>query len=155
MRKCNECTLCCRLLPVSEMGKPANTKCTYQRISGCTVYERRPWSCRFWSCEWLRDETIVSRPDKSHYVIDPSPDYIELVDDIAPTGQKIPVIQIWVDPKHPDAYKNPELMAWLNDKKATALIRYDSANSLALFPPSVTGKGWLVKSGVCTTRRKS
>jgi hypothetical protein len=153
LRKCNECTLCCRLLPVSEINKPANTRCPSQRHTGCSVYATRPMSCRVWSCIWLLDTELISRPDITHYVIDPSRDYIEMVHDDG-LRIKTPVVQIWVDPQYPKAHENPELRAWLDKHKEIGLIRYNSQDSLAIFPPSLTGKGWLEKGGIVRSRKR-
>ena len=77
-RRCGECTLCCKLLPVVELKKKANTPCQFQRSGkGCTVHgtRKQPTSCAIWSCRWLMNEDAdeLARPDRSHYVIDPSP----------------------------------------------------------------------------------
>jgi len=34
-RTCGGCTLCCKLLPVRELKKPANTRCQHQRAEIC------------------------------------------------------------------------------------------------------------------------
>lgn len=141
MRRCNECTLCCKLLPVRELKKGANEVCEFQRSGkGCTVYRGRPFprSCGLWSCVWLLDESApLPRPDRSHYVIDPSPEYIEV------NGEPVPVVQVWNDPKFPHAHRDPALRAWLSElydaKGYFALVRYDSTKALVLLPPQSTG----------------
>ncbi len=81
-RKCGDCSLCCKLLPMPELAKPANKRCKHQRYGkGCAIYARRPDSCRTWSCRWLLGEGTddLPRPDRSHYVIDPMPDFVRMV----------------------------------------------------------------------------
>src|SRR5262245_35666573 len=81
-RRCNECTLCCRLVPVGQLSKPANTRCEFQRVGkGCTVHSspRFPSSCKLWSCVWLQEPDCgLPRPDRAHYLVDPFLDFIHL-----------------------------------------------------------------------------
>ena len=126
------------------LGKPALTRCQYQRTGkGCAVYHKPekgfPWECGLWSCVWLtnphNDAAAMRRPDRSHYVIDIMPDFVtqEMSD-----GQqrKIPVVQIWADAKFPDAHRDPELRAWLERRKGfCGLVRYGNDHGLLLVPP--------------------
>jgi hypothetical protein len=172
MRRCGECTLCCRLLPVRTLNKPANQRCKHQRHTGCMVYNRRPWDlayqiaveemrkigldaahnetmppeCAMWNCRWLvNDDTgDLSRPDRSHYVVDLMPDFVTGVHN--DTGEKtnIEVIQIWVDPKHPDAHKDPDLRRYLERRALegkVALIRFNERDAFTLIPPSLAADG--------------
>jgi hypothetical protein len=91
MRRCADCQLCCKLLPMDarerghqaraamikaglatpellrvmrpEFDKPANTRCPHQRAGkGCVIYSQRPFSCRVWACRWLvEDDTADLR----------------------------------------------------------------------------------------------
>lgn len=162
-RTCGTCTLCCKLLPVGDLDKRANQVCRYQRSGkGCTVHGQRvqPFSCRIWSCGWLtnNDAEELARPDHSRYVIDPSPDYVELVSQVDGGVTRIDVVQIWVDPAHPNAHRDPALRAWIDRRGArlrqAALIRFDSRRSLHLFPPSISSdRQWHEKEGQCTNRQ--
>ena len=73
-RHCGTCTLCCKLLPVRELEKPADTKCRHQSSKGCGIYRRPgfPDSCHLWSCRWLVDDDTADmlRPDRAGYVLD-------------------------------------------------------------------------------------
>ena len=161
-RRCGDCTLCCKLLPVRELDKAAGEVCQHQRSrKGCTVYKQRaqPMTCRIWSCMWLRNDDAedLARPDRSHYVIDPSPDYIELLNHEDGKVMRVDVVQIWVDPKHPNAHRDPALRAWI-DRRAkrlghAALVRFDSRRSLHLFPPSMSADGrWHERQGTAIER---
>lgn len=68
------------------------------------------------------------------------PDFIMVSDDGEPQ-RKVVVAQIWVDPKYPLAYKDPDLLAWLNDNRMVALIRYSAKDGFVLFPPSLMSTG--------------
>ena len=115
MRQCGDCQLCCKLLPVKSLAKLAGQRCSHQRHhKGCAVYKqlgRVSPECKLWNCRWLvEDDTEgLSRPDRSHYVIDLMPDFVTLRDDATGQANHVQVVQIWVDPKHPDAHRDPAL----------------------------------------------
>lgn len=147
-RHCGSCTLCCKLLPQRELAKPANQRCEHQRHTGCRIYPNRPHSCRVWSCRWLleMDTADLRRPDFSHYVIDLTPDFITARHpDREP--QHIPVVQVWVDPRYPDAHRDPALRAYLQRRGEqdgmAALIRYSNDKGFVIFPPALTGGDWI------------
>lgn len=101
-----------------------------------------------WRCKWLDDEATgaLSRPDRSHYVIDPLPDYITLQPDDGGEPTKWPVLQIWIDPAYPDAHHDPKLRAMLDANRAAALIR---PFGLVIAPPSLTSSGrWIEQVGI-------
>lgn len=141
-RECGDCQLCCKLLPVKGIHKPANTRCQHQRHhKGCAVYHKPekgfPWECGLWNCIWLQggDAMALRRPDRSNYVVDVMPDYVSAQQ---PDGVdiRIPVVQIWCDPKYPDAHRDPELRAWLLRRRGfAAIIRYGNDDALILIPP--------------------
>lgn len=149
-RRCGGCTLCCKLMPVQELEKPANAVCKFQRSGkGCTVHKQRaqPSSCAIWACGWLTNDDAdeLMRPDRSRYVIDPSPDFVEAVDNESGKVTRIEVVQIWCDPAHPNAHRDPALRAWIDRRGArlgqAALIRFGSRRALPLFPPSICADG--------------
>jgi hypothetical protein len=183
-RKCGDCQLCCRLLPMSagarkevaemiprmieagmaklsdfqgmllDFDKPAGKRCPHQRHhKGCTLYKRRPFGCRYWNCRWLvNDDTAdMPRPDRSGYVIDLMPDFITVTPDDGGEPFNIEVVQVWVDPKHPDAHHDPHLRAYLNRRGKEgkiALIRFNERDAITLWPPSMCVDGqWHEKTG--------
>lgn len=152
-RHCSGCTLCCKLIPVEQLNKPAGQRCKHQRTGkGCAIYDHRPFSCMGWDCLWLQDAegtATLSRPDRSHYVIDCAPDEIGI------GGETLMVLQIWVDPLYPDAHKDPALRKLLDDNGIVALIRYGRADGFALFPPSFTGGGWEERGSKTNFTRES
>lgn len=142
-RRCGSCTACCKILPVVELNKPALTRCAHQRHGkGCTIYPDRPMSCRLWSCLWLSDEATarLSRPDISHYVIDPVPDYVTAQKDDG-TSEDWPVMQIWVDERHPHAHRDPALREMLDTFQVMAIVRTGSEQAFLLVPPSKNPAG--------------
>jgi hypothetical protein len=156
MRQCGDCQLCCRLLPVRELDKRANTKCQHQTFAkGCGVYHKpgMPPSCAIWNCRWLvnNDTAKMSRPDRSHYVIDIMPDYIQLVPDGGAEPVIVEVVQVWCDPHHPDAHRDPDLRAYLErrgQESIAALVRYSSSAGFVIIPPAMAGDGqWHEQAG--------
>jgi hypothetical protein len=149
-RRCGDCQLCCKLLPVRSIGKVAGQHCKHQRHhKGCSVYghlARVSPECKLWSCRWLaEDDTAeLSRPDRSHYVLDVMPDFVTLRDDATGAVQQIQVVQIWVDPSYRDAHRDPALRAYLERRakeNIIGLIRWSDTEGMALFPPSLSSDG--------------
>ena len=92
-RSCGECSLCCKLMGVPELKKPANTWCPHCRpgAGGCIVYTSRPATCRGFACEWLVNPDIGPSwyPLLCHMVI-------------VFTGSAFTVV---VDPDYPDSWR--------------------------------------------------
>lgn len=136
---------------IADFEKPAGERCPHQRHScGCKVYPRRPMGCQLWQCGWLADEPETAgmrRPDKVHYVIDISPDFVRGADD---RGEHvIPVVQIWADPNfRAEILADQALRAYIKRRCAqgySALIRFDNAQD-ALFL-HWNGERWIEKNG--------
>lgn len=158
-RGCGSCTLCCKLVPVPALHKLAGERCKYQRVNkGCTIYSDRPLDCRAWSCRWMADPDTkgMPRPDRAHYVIDVTWDYItqQYPDG---TEHKINALQVWVDPNFPNAYKAPELRAFMQHVatryQAVTLVRFSSSDALIVVPPGAhNGDGWIETRGTREVR---
>lgn len=147
-RRCGSCTLCCKLLPIPRppLHKPAGVRCQHQRHTGCAIYAKRPIACRTWACRWLIDDETagMKRPDRSHVVIDMTDDYVTLRQDDG-LEWKVGVIQIWCDPAHPQAYKAPEVRAYMlmqaEKYRAATIVRYNSRDAVVVFPPPLCDDG--------------
>lgn len=173
-RQCGECSLCCKLLPlhareaertidallehglmslreaasmIKDFDKPAGQRCQYQRHGkGCSIYAKRPLGCRLWNCRWLTgdDTGDLPRPDRVHYVIDIMSDFVTLTESESGERTNVEVVQIWVDPKHPDAHLDPALRRYIDRRGQdgiAALIRWSSDKAMTLFPPSMSKDG--------------
>lgn len=143
-RRCGECSLCCTLLPVKAIGKLDGERCKHARGLGCNIYRKEgfPAECALWNCRWVINDDAgdLQRPDRCHYVIDIVPDFVTGED----RGQKyrIPVVQIWVDPRFPDAHRDPALRGWIIRQKGfAALVRYNASDALFLLPPYMSDTG--------------
>ena len=157
-RKCGQCTLCCKLTPVPEISKPGGCRCQHQRMGkGCAIYKKRPMSCRVWSCRWLVEEDTADqrRPDLSHCVIDIMPDFVTMRDNDSGEATQIPVVQIWVDPRFPDAWQAREIMDYIERQGNAgfgAIIRFNETDATVVFPPPLSLKlfgqeAWTRRSG--------
>ncbi len=85
------------------------------------------------------------------------PDFVTVRDDVTGEALNIQVVQIWVDPQHRDAHRDPALRRWLirrAEKGIAALIRFNSKEALAVFAPPFDSAGqWReITSGVSTGR---
>jgi hypothetical protein len=145
-RTCGDCSLCCTLLPVQELGKLANARCAFQKFhKGCSVYfkPQMPVSCSIWNCRWLvnDDTNDLSRPDRSHLVIDVMPDYIRVTDNTTGIETTIEVVQVWCDPKHRDAHRSEQFRRYVERRCVEGklvLVRFNSREAVALWPPSAS-----------------
>jgi hypothetical protein len=153
-RICGHCQLCCTVLPVYDLlpePKLWNVKCRHLKKGnkGCQVYHTtRPQSCRAWSCGWLAGAHTedLPRPDKCHYLVDTYLASFEIT-----IHGKYKSVQVWVDPKYPEAWRCTKLMSFLaryaEECGYAASIRMrDRDADIILFPPAIApGKGlWLI-----------
>lgn len=154
-RECGDCTLCCKLLPIPELKKPAAVKCAYQRHGkGCTVHgtDKQPHACKLWYCRWLLNDDMahMSRPDRARYVIDMLPDEITMEpDDKSAPKRTYLAIQIWADG---EAWKDDnELFKWVERRAAEGfptLIRSNAHPAVGVFAPSLSPTGkWQISQG--------
>jgi hypothetical protein len=104
-RSCAACTLCCTVLTIATLNKPANTPCPHCALNiGCTIYDARPAECGAFHCAWLFVPDIDEkwRPAESGMVLH--------FDDAM--GR----MQVHVDPDRPDAWRrepyHAHLRAW-------------------------------------------
>ncbi len=75
-RTCGECTACCRIKGVPELGKPTQKACAHLCATGCAIYAARPASCREYACLWrqgLIEGDERRRPDRLGVMIDFEP----------------------------------------------------------------------------------
>jgi hypothetical protein len=67
-RECGGCTLCCKLIGVPDLHKPANKWCEFAtKGAGCKIHSVAPKACGDWRCLWLDGFGPIDwRPDKIH-----------------------------------------------------------------------------------------
>lgn len=153
-RHCGTCTLCCKLLPVRELEKDANTRCRHQSSKGCGIYQRPgfPVSCELWSCRWLVDDDTADmlRPDRAGYVLDLVPDLMRLSNNETGEAREIEVVQVWVAPGV-DAIKDKRLRRYAErqaERGRALLLRHGWGPATAVFAPALASDGeWHVIDG--------
>jgi Fe-S-cluster containining protein len=75
-RSCGTCSLCCKLYPVQELGKPAGQWCVHSVPgSGCNDHHNRPQACRAFYCAWRLDPNLGPewKPEVSRFVLSVDP----------------------------------------------------------------------------------
>jgi len=61
-RGCKGCTLCCKIVGISELGKPPGIWCPHcDAKRGCKIYEARPGECRGFYCGYLTNPDLDER----------------------------------------------------------------------------------------------
>ncbi|MHC2439637.1 YkgJ family cysteine cluster protein [Bradyrhizobium sp. USDA 4451] len=102
-RQCGDCTLCCKVMAIEELAKPANAWCPHCKPGrGCRIYPDRPAECRAFGCVWLVNELLEEhwKPSRSKLVLTTSDDGLE----------------VQCDPGFPDAWRREpfrnQLMQW-------------------------------------------
>lgn len=76
-KSCSECSLCCKVLEITEFAKPPGKLCEHCHASGgCGVYATRPKVCRDYECLWKGDRSLSSRlrPDRVGTILMEDPD---------------------------------------------------------------------------------
>ena len=70
-RGCDGCTLCCKVLRIDELAKPANVWCVHRASGGCAIHGSHPQTCRDFFCLWIEDASFGPewKPDRSHFVM--------------------------------------------------------------------------------------
>lgn len=71
-RRCGTCSLCCTILRVDELAKPAGRDCVHQLgPKGCGIHATRPAICRAYRCLWLQGGLEDGeRPDATGGIVD-------------------------------------------------------------------------------------
>ncbi|MDY6924263.1 MAG: YkgJ family cysteine cluster protein [Pseudomonadota bacterium] len=58
-KSCGDCGLCCKLMGVTALAKPAGKWCRhFSKAAGCAIYETRPADCRAFNCLWLLTDAL-------------------------------------------------------------------------------------------------
>lgn len=111
-RSCGSCSLCCKVMSIPELEKPAGSWCPNVRLGsscgGCAIYETRPESCRSFACAWLDGFLPENlKPDRSKAVV---------------TASNAGWLVVHVDPKYPDAATSGALGRWLAETSLLAPV---------------------------------
>jgi hypothetical protein len=108
-RACGSCSLCCKVLPISEpeIAKPANVWCQHCKPGrGCSIYADRPLICRAFTCQWLVDGSFGDhwKPARSKMVLRMIPNRGSLI------------LYVYPDPGYPGAWRKQPYYAELKER---------------------------------------
>lgn len=127
MRTCGDCTLCCQVLDIPELAKPAGRLCVHAN-AGCTIYPDRPKPCRTFTCGWLATPGLGEawRPDIAGFLVRDERDQGYLCID--------------VDPARPEAWRAQPYLAqikawsWMVHDRTGCLLVYTGREVTVVFP---------------------
>ena len=71
-KKCGPCNLCCKVMDIPDLAKPAGVLCQHVRTGeGCGIYGSRPSPCRVFVCQWLLNPDLPHkyRPDQTKVIL--------------------------------------------------------------------------------------
>lgn len=71
-RACGTCGLCCKVVSIAELGKPAGEWCRHCLPGrGCGIHATRPYVCRGSYCEWMICKGLGPewKPERSKFVL--------------------------------------------------------------------------------------
>ena len=77
MASCGECTMCCELLPIKALNKPANVMCNFC-INKCTIHGNHPDECKIFECAYFQMSKvhIDLRPDNCKVIFEKISDIV-------------------------------------------------------------------------------
>ncbi len=127
MRECGGCNLCCKVIAVDALEKPAGVWCKHALPGqGCTIYGSHPDECKTFMCGWLTTPELGDewKPSTARFAI-------------RVTGK---ATYIHVDPSYPGAWKKPRYYSALKKRSEAMwtnsgqIIVYDLDGVTVLFP---------------------
>ena len=71
-RACGSCNLCCKVMRIEDLAKPAGKWCgNCRQGSGCGIYDTRPFDCRAFYCEWMIARGLGDewKPQRAKFVL--------------------------------------------------------------------------------------
>ena len=71
-RACGTCSMCCKVVSIAELSKPAGQWCGHCRPGrGCGIHASRPIVCRSFYCEWIVARGLGPewKPDKAKFLL--------------------------------------------------------------------------------------
>lgn len=122
---CGSCTMCCKLLSIEEIKKPAGVWCgTCDPKSGCKDYENRPQSCKDFECLWLHSQK-PHISEKLRFPPEMRPDKCKVILHKKPSGEMV----VHVSQDHPDAFKKGAIGEWLKRENKVRPVTIISGES--------------------------
>ena len=130
VRDCEGCTLCCKVMSVEVLDKPAGVWCKHCKIGhGCGIHQTRPDACRDFYCGYL---TYPTELDESW-----RPVVSRLIVRLNPAARWI---GIHVDPQRPDAWRQEPYYSKLKEwarrapKSKLVVLVFIGRRTWAIYP---------------------
>ena len=124
-RTCGTCTLCCKLMTVPEVEKPAGEWCRHcDKGKGCRIYADRPQRCRDFFCGYLQSEALSDEwhPVRSRFLI----------------AREEQGLTVYVDRSAPDAWRQAPYYAllkhWARDPSARLVLVRIGKRTVVVLP---------------------
>jgi len=120
MNQCGPCTACCTTFEIPEIKKAAAEPCPHLGVSGCSVHDARPETCRAYFCVW-RDPLAedLRLPDWA------CPSNTKLILNAAGTDlNRRQVIAFETRPGAAKEYWGDKLLKWLVAKHFMVAVQY-------------------------------
>lgn len=124
-KTCGTCTLCCKIFPVPELGKPAGKWCQHiVQGKGCGIHATRPQVCRDFFCQWIYSPDLGAewKPEVCRFVMSVYPGTNSL--------------NVSADPGYPNAWREEKYLTRLRIWAKVALEQGDQV--LVFNGPRVT-----------------
>lgn len=118
MADCGSCNLCCLLLDIKSLAKPAHILCWNTGLhGGCAVHKEKPEVCAGFKCLWLQSQDYPdpltrgirsTRPDQCHvmFIVDPENENHRFCH---------------VDPAHRSAWRQPPVSDYIDKALASGM----------------------------------
>jgi hypothetical protein len=112
---CESCAMCCRLLSITELNKPAGKWCGHAKPGAlpgaCQIYEDRPLSCKAFKCLWLASQATKEITDRLPISLRPDNSKVMMIMGGADGDDLV----LHVDPGYPGIWrKDQQLMSIIN-----------------------------------------
>ena len=112
-RSCKGCTLCCKVLAVTELEKPRAAWCKHCDVkAGCNIHGEHPAECRDFHCGYLTNAMLDEHwaPTRSKMVL--------AYDEV-----HAPRLSVHVDPARPDAWRKEPYYSQIKRWAVAAVAR--------------------------------
>jgi uncharacterized protein len=112
---CGSCSLCCYLMAVPDLNKPACVWCQHAERphGGCRVYDtdEKPQACSDFACLWLVSQ---SRAREERFAYGLRPDRCRVMFHDARNEDEPNTLYVHVDPAHPGAWRWEPILNHIN-----------------------------------------
>lgn len=131
-KTCGDCGLCCKLLAIQALDKPAGAWCGhFRKGAGCTAYATRPGACRGFECLWLGSEKLDEawKPSRARFLMYTEKDGKRLnvvVDPADPTAWKRAPYYDRIKRMSSRAYDGHELVVCIGDRRIVVFPEQDA-----------------------------